>query len=79
MGKGYSPSGSYAGVGEAADVALIPSVHPGLRFPDGDPPGAPHVLRQLAHGDAEARRTSACGRSAALWGFGARQRRRSPT
>ena len=44
-----SPSGSDAGVGEAADVALIPSVHPGLRFPDGDPPGAPHVLRQLAH------------------------------
>ena len=45
----YSPSGSHPGVGEAADVALIPSVHPGLRFPDGDPPGAPHVLRQLAH------------------------------
>ena len=38
-------------VGEAADVALIPSVHPGLRFPDGDPPGAPHVPRQLAHGE----------------------------
>ena len=40
-----------AGVGEAADVALIPSVHPGLRLPDGDPPGAPHVPRQLAHGE----------------------------
>ena len=25
----YSPSGSYPGIGEAADVALIPSVHPG--------------------------------------------------
>ena len=41
-----SPSGSDPGVGEAADVALIPSVHPGLRFPDGDPPKPPHVLRQ---------------------------------
>ena len=30
--------GELPGVGEAADVALIPSVHPGLRFPDGDPP-----------------------------------------
>ena len=31
------------GVGEAAVVALVPGVHPGLRLPDGDPPGAPHV------------------------------------
>ena len=48
----YSPSGSYPGIG---DVALIPSVHPGLRFPDGDPPGAPHVPRQLAHGERSRR------------------------
>ena len=46
----YSPSGSYPGVGEAAVVALIPSVHPGLRFP-----GAPHVPRQLAHGERSRR------------------------
>ena len=27
----------------AAVVALVPGVHPGLRLPDGDPLGAPHV------------------------------------
>ena len=32
-------------------VALVPGVHPGLRLPDGDPPGAPHVPGQLAHGE----------------------------
>ena len=36
---------------EAAVVALVPGVHPGLRLPDGDPPGAPHVPGQLAHGE----------------------------
>ena len=46
----YSLSGSYPGAGEAADVALIPSVHPRLRLPDGDPK-APHVPGQLAHGE----------------------------
>ena len=48
MAKGCSsPSGSGPGVG--AVVALIPSVHPGLRFPNGDPQGAPSVFRQLAN------------------------------
>ena len=28
-----------------------PLTHPGLRLPLGDPPGAPHVFRQLAHGE----------------------------
>ena len=47
----YSPPGCHFGVGEAAVVALVPGVHPGLRLPDGDPPGAPHVPGQLAHGE----------------------------
>ena len=47
----YSPPGCHPGVGEAAVVALVPGVHPGLRLPDGDPPGAPHVPGQLAHGE----------------------------
>ena len=47
----YSPSGCHPGVGEAAVMALVPGVHPGLRLPDGDPPGAPHVPGQLAHGE----------------------------
>ena len=47
----YSPPGCQCGVGEAAVVALVPGVHPGLRLPDGDPPGAPHVPGQLAHGE----------------------------
>ena len=51
------------GVGEATVVALVPGVHPGLRLPDGDPPGAPHVPGQM----------STCGRSATwLWRSGAR-------
>ena len=36
---------------KAAVMALVPGVHPGLRLPDGDPPGAPHVPGQLAHGE----------------------------
>ena len=34
----YSPPGCHPGFGEAAVVALVPGVHPGLRLPDGDPP-----------------------------------------
>ena len=44
----YSPPGCHFGVGEAA---VGPGVHPGLRLPDGDPPGARHVPGQLAHGE----------------------------
>ena len=44
----YSPSGCHPGAGEAV-MALVPGFHPGLRLPDGDPLGAPHVPGQLAH------------------------------
>ena len=46
-------AGVSPGIGEAAVVALVPGVHPGLRLPDGDPPGAMYLGNWLTESTAD--------------------------